>query len=92
MIFVLRHYTYSTKQDYPSIGHINHLAKEFSVNVIWAVTEKKIDLYRSLSTLVSGSSAGVISADSSNIVELVKKQYEQITKRFVQLLVYFETD
>ena len=58
---------YSTIQDYPSIGHINHIAKETSVNIIWAVTEEKFGLYQTLSNYVSGSSAGVLSVDSSNI-------------------------
>lgn len=72
-------YTYSTLQDYPSIGHINHVAKENSVSIIWAVTEQKYDLYQELSSKISGSSAGILSSNSSNIVELVKKQYEKIT-------------
>ena len=33
-------------KDYPSLGHINHVAKEHSVNVIWAVTESHLDLYQ----------------------------------------------
>ena len=39
----------------------------------------QIDLYRSVTELVEGSTAGVISTDSSNIVELVRQQYEAIT-------------
>jgi integrin beta 1 len=76
------YYTYSTVQDYPSIGHINYIAKENSVNIIWAVTEDKYTLYQGLSQVVSGSSAGVLSADSSNIVDLVRQQYEAITTRY----------
>lgn len=72
-------YTYSTKQDYPSVGHINYLAKKHSVNIIWAVTKEKIGLYNNLSRIVSGSSAGIMSNDSSNVVQLVKQQYEAIT-------------
>ncbi len=72
-------YTYSTLQDYPSIGHINHIAKEKSVSIIWAVTASKFDLYHGLSDMVAGSTAGILSADSSNIVELVRQQYEKIT-------------
>ena len=60
-------FSHSKIQDYPSIGHINHVAKEKSVNIIWAVTEEKFGLYRTLSDHVSGSSAGILSADSSNI-------------------------
>ena len=73
------YYTYSTVQDYPSIGHINHLAKQKSFSIIWAVTEKQINLYSTLTKLVQGSSAGKISYDSSNIVDLIRRQYQAIT-------------
>ena len=72
-------YTYSTVQDYPSIGHINHLVKEKKVSVIWAVTSEKIELYKGLSTLVEGSLVGELTSDSSNIVELIRQQYQAIT-------------
>ena len=72
-------YTHSTIQDYPSIGQVNYLAEKHRVSVIWAVTADQFDLYSSVTTLVEGSTAGIISADSSNIVDLVKKQYETIT-------------
>ena len=61
------YYTYSTVQDYPSIGHINHIAKQNSVSIIWAVTQDKFGLYEGLSELVAGSRAGKLSKDSSNI-------------------------
>ena len=41
-------------KDYPSVGHINHIAKEHSVNIIWAVTQDKFWLYKSLEGIVSG--------------------------------------
>ncbi len=47
--------------------------------MIWAVTADKISLYNTLTGLVEGSTAGVISKDSSNVVELVRQQYEAIT-------------
>ena len=72
-------YTYSTVQDYPSIGHINHIVKEKSVNVIWAVTSDKLHLYSGLKNLVEGSLVGELKSDSSNIVELVRQQYLKIT-------------
>ena len=55
------YYTYSTVQDYPSIGHINHIAKQNSVSIIWAVTQDKFGLYEGLSELVAGSRAGKLS-------------------------------
>ena len=58
-------------QDYPSLGHINHVAKEHSVNLVWAVTGEHLNLYRRLTQMISTSVAGQISSDSSNVVELV---------------------
>lgn len=68
-----------TQQDYPSIGQISHIAREKNVNIIWAVTLDKFDLYNTLTEIVDGSTAGVISNDSSNVVQLVRRQYEAIT-------------
>ena len=31
--------------DYPSLGHIAHVARENSVSIIWAVTSNHINLY-----------------------------------------------
>ena len=58
-------------QDYPSLGHINHVAKEQSVNLVWAVTGEHLALYKRLTQMISTSVAGQISSDSSNVVELV---------------------
>ncbi len=69
----------STVMDYPSIGQVNALAQKHRASIIWAVTSDQFELYNSLTRLVEGSFAGVISEDSSNIVELVRRQYEMIT-------------
>lgn len=62
-------------QDYPSISQINLKVKENSVNLIFAVTKDQENVYKKLSTLVEGSSSAVLSGDSSNIVEIVRDQY-----------------
>ena len=72
-------YDWSTLQDYPSLGHINHVAKENSVNVIWAVTSSHLSLYQGLTQLMTASVAGEISSDSSNVVELIQELYGKIT-------------
>jgi Ribonuclease G/E len=72
-------YDMSTVQDYPSLGHINHAAKQHSVNVIWAVTSSHLSLYQGLTQLLTASVAGEISSDSSNIVELIEDLYGKIT-------------
>jgi len=72
-------YTHSSLQDYPSVSQINHKVKENSVNLIFAVTEEQLNVYNLLSGSVQGSTYGKLSADSSNVVQLVKAQYEAIT-------------
>ena len=68
-------YTHSTIQDYPSISQINYKVKEQSINIIFAVTASQIEVYNKLSEHVEGSSSAVLSEDSSNIVELIKEEY-----------------
>merc|ERR1711936_1429559 len=67
-------YTHSTEQDYPSVSQINHKVKENSVNLIFAVTEEQFSVYNLLKENIEGSSAGTLTNDSSNIVQLVKEQ------------------
>lgn len=69
-------YTHSSIQDYPSISQINMKVKQNAINVIFAVTESQIDVYRKLEEHIEGSSSGKLSGDSANIVDLVKEQYE----------------
>ncbi|RWS27736.1 integrin beta-PS-like protein, partial [Leptotrombidium deliense] len=72
-------YVESLSFDYPSVGQIHQKVKEHDVNIIFAVTKKHFDTYDNLRALISGSSAGVLEADSSNIVDLVKHEYQKIT-------------
>lgn len=53
--------------------------KEHAINVIFAVTKEQIQIYEQLKTHIEGASTGQLSEDSSNVVELVKEQYEQIS-------------
>ena len=50
--------------------------KENSVNLIFAVTEEQFGVYNLLKENIEGSSAGTLTNDSSNIVQLVKEQYQ----------------
>lgn len=72
-------YTESISLDYPSISQINQKAMDQSVNLIFAVTSNQIHIYEKLSGLVKGSSTGMLENDSSNIVDLVKAEYQKIT-------------
>lgn len=70
------YYTYSSIQDYPSVSQINVKVKENHINLIFAVTEEQIEVYKQLQAHIEGSSSGKLSADSSNVVDLVKEQYQ----------------
>ena len=59
-----------------NIFQINHKVKENSVNLIFAVTEEQFRVYNLLKENIEGSSAGTLTNDSSNIVQLVKEQYQ----------------
>lgn len=72
-------YTHSTVQDYPSIPQINLKVKQNAINVIFAVTETQLDIYKELEKNIEGASSGKLSNDSSNVVDLVKEQYQQIS-------------
>lgn len=72
-------YTFSSLQDYPSISQINLKVKQNAINVIWAVTEEQLGVYAKLTKHVEGSFAGKLSDDSSNVVELIREQYDAIS-------------
>ncbi|OQV13505.1 Integrin beta-PS [Hypsibius exemplaris] len=72
-------YSESTTQDYPSLSQINRAVKENKINLIFAVTEDQFPTYDRVSNYIEGSIAGKLANDSSNIVELVKDQYNKIS-------------
>jgi len=69
-------YTHSTLQDYPSISQVNLKVKQNAINVIFAVTANQINIYDKLKDNVEGASSGTLSEDSSNVVDLVREQYD----------------
>lgn len=72
-------YTMDLEQDYPSLGQISRLAKEHSINVIFAVTQPLVNYYNQLSSHIKGSLVAELAGDSSNIVTLIEEQYKQIS-------------
>ena len=46
------------------------------MSVIFAVTEDQFPIYEQLSSFIESSSAGVLANDSSNIVQLIRENYE----------------
>jgi len=49
---------------------------ENRINVIFAVTSSQTQRYKLLSDIIPGSVFGELAGDSSNIVKLVKENYE----------------
>lgn len=74
-------YTMSNKLDYPSIGQLATKISENKVNVIFAVTADLLPIYESLSKFIEGSTSGKLEGDSSNVVTLIRENYEKITSK-----------
>ncbi|XP_052267256.1 integrin beta-PS-like isoform X1 [Dreissena polymorpha] len=74
-------YTEAENQDYPSVSQISTKIRENSINVIFAVTEDQLNVYEKLSKYIEGSEATKLAADSSNIVQVIKNNYQRITSK-----------
>ncbi len=46
------------------------------VNVIFAVTANQVEMYKELSVFIEGSTVGELANDSSNVVKLVRENYD----------------
>ena len=75
------YYTESLNQDYPSLEQIHKVVTESKVNVIFAVPEESIDVYKQLSEHLPGSTTALLRNDSSNIVELIRDNFKKIASR-----------
>ena len=74
-------YSEPLKQDYPSLGHISRVAKDHSINVIFAVTDLVTPVYKEFASKIPGSSIGTLDSNSQNIVTLIRDRYQVIAKR-----------
>ncbi|GFS35725.1 integrin beta-PS [Nephila pilipes] len=73
------YYTMGAELDYPSLSQINRQIRDHKINMIFAVTSDQVNLYEMLSKRLAGSSTGKLENDSSNVVDLVRQQYDKIT-------------
>ncbi|RWS15929.1 integrin beta-PS-like protein, partial [Dinothrombium tinctorium] len=76
------YYSESNTQDYPSVSQINMQAQLNNVNIIFAVTNEKGNLYKRLSTVIEGSNVAPLSEDS-NVVQLIRDSYDKITSTLI---------
>lgn len=68
-------YTHDLIQDYPSISQIRRLAIDNLMWIIFAVPQERVELYNLLSDEVVQSKTGILTNDSSNILEIVESLY-----------------
>jgi hypothetical protein len=73
-------HVFSLAQDYPSVSQLAYRISEEKVNVIFAITKEQLPKFKRLSKMIEGAVAGELANDSSNIVELIKKNYEARSK------------
>uniref|UniRef100_A0A2K6ELV9 Integrin beta n=1 Tax=Propithecus coquereli TaxID=379532 RepID=A0A2K6ELV9_PROCO len=76
-------YTMSHYYDYPSIAHLVQKLSENNIQTIFAVTEEFQPVYKELKNLIPKSAVGTLSANSSNVIQLIIDAYN------VMCLLYF---
>ncbi|XP_067300549.1 integrin beta-2 [Pseudorasbora parva] len=76
-------YSMSNIWDYPSVGQIARKLEEQNIQPIFAVTKKMETVYKELSKLIPKSAVGVLSEDSSNVVNLILDAYKNLTSEVI---------
>ncbi|KAK1789201.1 hypothetical protein P4O66_015145 [Electrophorus voltai] len=76
-------YSKSNIWDYPSVGQIARKLEKQNIQPIFAVTENVADVYTELSKLIPKSAVGVLSADSSNVVNLIVEAYNKLSSSVI---------
>lgn len=71
-------YDQSEKQDYPSISQINTVSQQNNVHIVFAIVGNRIRSYQNLLGRIKSSSVVELTSDSSNIVNLVRTEYEKL--------------
>ncbi|XP_058869068.1 integrin beta-7-like [Acipenser ruthenus] len=72
-------YDRSTYYDYPSVGQLAQVLSANNIQSIFAVTEKIYPTYQELSRLIPKSAVGVLTSDSSNVVQLIEDAYNSLS-------------
>ncbi|KAM9487418.1 integrin beta-2 [Clarias gariepinus] len=76
-------YSKSNTWDYPSVGQIARKLEEQNIQPIFAVTEDVSLIYKELSKLIPKSEVGVLSKDSSNVVNLIVDAYNKLSSNII---------
>ncbi|XP_041858022.1 integrin beta-2 isoform X2 [Melanotaenia boesemani] len=74
-------YSKSSDMDYPSVGQLAMQLEKNNIQPIFAVTENMKTVYEELSNMIPKSEVGVLSSDSSNVVELIRGAYNRLSSK-----------
>ncbi|XP_061761391.1 integrin beta-3-like [Nerophis ophidion] len=74
-------YNKTTVLDYPSLALLTEKMSENNINLIFAVTDYVVPLYKGYSQLIPGTTVGTLSGDSGNVIELIEQAYAKIRSK-----------
>uniref|UniRef100_A0A3Q3IYQ9 Integrin beta n=1 Tax=Monopterus albus TaxID=43700 RepID=A0A3Q3IYQ9_MONAL len=74
-------YNKSTVLDYPSLGLLTDKMSENNINLIFAVTDNVSSLYKEYSQLIPGTTVGMLTGDSGNVIQLIEQAYAKIRSK-----------
>lgn len=76
-----KQYTHSHLMDYPSVGQLALQLEKHHIQPIFAVTRNVLKIYENLSKMIPKSEVGELSADSNNVVKLIKDAYNKLSSK-----------
>ncbi|XP_047424046.1 integrin beta-1a isoform X1 [Mugil cephalus] len=76
-------YTMSHYYDYPSIAHLVQKLSDNNIQTIFAVTEEFQPVYQELKNLIPKSAVGTLSANSSNVINLIINAYNSLSSEVI---------
>ncbi|XP_035510067.1 integrin beta-3a [Morone saxatilis] len=74
-------YNKATVLDYPSLALMTDKMSENNINLIFAVTNYVVPLYKNYSQLIPGTTVGMLSDDSGNVIQLIEEAYAKIRSK-----------
>uniref|UniRef100_A0A8C8HU19 Integrin beta n=1 Tax=Oncorhynchus tshawytscha TaxID=74940 RepID=A0A8C8HU19_ONCTS len=76
-------YTMSHYYDHPSIAHLVQKLSDNNIQTIFAVTEEFQPVYMELKNLIPKSAVGILSANSSNVINLIIDAYNSLSSEVI---------
>lgn len=76
-------YEKSNEFDYPSVGQLAQMLSRNNIQVVFAVTSNMVKTYEALSRLIPKSVVGILSPDSSNVIQLITEAYQNLSSEVI---------